>query len=134
MDGSTPRALAFSEELARTLGLRPVQVAPEDRALYHAAASMASNFLVTLEAAAERLAARTGIERALLAPLVRASVENWAAVGAERALTGPVVRGDEDTVRRQRDAVAERAPDVLELFDALVQATRVLAGREVEPV
>jgi predicted short-subunit dehydrogenase-like oxidoreductase (DUF2520 family) len=132
--GSTARALAFSEELAGTLGMRPVRVPAEDRALYHAAASMASNFLVTLEAAAERLAASTGVDRALLAPLVRASVENWAAAGGPEALTGPVARGDEDTVRRQREAVAARAPDLLELFDALVQATRVLAGREVETV
>jgi predicted short-subunit dehydrogenase-like oxidoreductase (DUF2520 family) len=134
IDGSTLRALAFSKELAQTLGMRPVRVAPEDRALYHAAASMASNFLVTLEAAAERMAASTGVDRALLAPLVRATVDNWAAVGGQGALTGPVARGDEDTVRRQRDAVAERAPDLLELFDALVAATRSLAGREVEPV
>ncbi len=134
VDGSTLRALAFSKELARTLGMRAVRVAPEDRALYHAAASMASNFLITLEAAAERLAASTGVERSLLAPLVRATVENWAAVGGQGALTGPVARGDEDTVRRQRDAVAERAPDLLELFDGLVAATRSLVGREVEPV
>jgi predicted short-subunit dehydrogenase-like oxidoreductase (DUF2520 family) len=134
IDATSPRALVLADDLARTLGMRPVRVAPEDRALYHAAASMASNFLVTLEAAAERLAASAGVERSLLVPLVRATVANWAAVGPEDALTGPVARGDEDTVRRQRDAVAERAPDLLELFDALVAATRSLAGREVERV
>jgi predicted short-subunit dehydrogenase-like oxidoreductase (DUF2520 family) len=134
VDGSTPRALEFARSLAVTLGMRPVHVAAEDRALYHAAASIASNFLVTLEAAAERLAAETGVDRDLLVPLVRASVENWAVAGGPHALTGPVVRGDEETVRRQRDAVAERAPDLIELFDALVEATRALAGREVQPV
>ena len=36
----------------------------------------------------------------LLAPLVRRTVENWAALGPERALTGPVARGDEATVAR----------------------------------
>jgi predicted short-subunit dehydrogenase-like oxidoreductase (DUF2520 family) len=110
--------------------MHPVQVAPVDRALYHAAASVASNFLVTLEAAAERLAADAGVERALLVPLVRATVENWATLGGDRALTGPVARGDEATVARQRAAVQERAPDLLELFDALVDATRTLSGRE----
>jgi predicted short-subunit dehydrogenase-like oxidoreductase (DUF2520 family) len=130
--GSTVRALALADELARALALRPVQMAQEDRALYHAAASMASNFLVTLEAAAERLAVSTGVERDLLAPLVRATVENWLALGPERALTGPLVRGDHETVHRQRDAVAERAPDLLPLFDALVQATRNLAESRAE--
>ena len=86
--------------------MRATRVAGEDRAAYHAAASIASNFLVTLEGAAERLAATAGVDRALLAPLVRAAVENWAARGAEDALTGPIARGDEETVARQRAAVS----------------------------
>jgi predicted short-subunit dehydrogenase-like oxidoreductase (DUF2520 family) len=126
VDGSTPRALAAAEALAAALGMRATRVADEDRAAYHAAASIASNFLVTLEGAAERLAATAGVERALLAPLVRAAVENWAARGAEEALTGPIARGDEETVARQRAAVEERAPDLLPLFDALTDATRAL--------
>jgi predicted short-subunit dehydrogenase-like oxidoreductase (DUF2520 family) len=131
IDATTPRALAAAEGLAGDLGLRAVRVAPEDRAAYHAAASIASNFLVTLQAAAERLAATAGVERDLLVPLVQATVANWAAQGPERALTGPVARGDDRTVERQRAAVAERAPDLLPLFDALVEATRAVAGREV---
>jgi predicted short-subunit dehydrogenase-like oxidoreductase (DUF2520 family) len=131
IDGTTPRALELADRLARDLGMHPVRVAPEDRAVYHAAASVASNFLVTLEAAAERLAADAGLERALLVPLVRAPVENGAALGGDRALTGPVARGDDATVARQRAAVSERAPELLELFDALVDATRAMSGREV---
>ena len=118
------------EELAERLGLHATTVADEDRAAYHAAASIASNFLVTLEGAAERLAATAGVDRALLAPLVRAAVENWARLGAADALTGPIARGDDATVARQRAAVAERTPDLLPLFDALADATRDLAGRE----
>ena len=127
VDGSTPRALAAAEALARLLGMRPMRVAPEDRAAYHAAASIASNFLVTLEAAAERLAATTGVDRAALAPLVRAAVDTWAELGPERALTGPIARGDEGTVARQREAVLDRTPELAPLFDALVDATRALA-------
>ncbi len=124
--GSSDRAQRLAHDLAEALELVPVHIAEEDRAIYHAAASVASNFLVTLEAVAERLAAEAGLPRELLAPLVRATVENWAQIGAERALTGPVARGDERTVARQRLAVAERAPEVLTLFDALVEATRDL--------
>jgi predicted short-subunit dehydrogenase-like oxidoreductase (DUF2520 family) len=126
--GSSPHALAVAESVAATLGMTPTAIADEDRAAYHAAASIASNFLVTLEAAAEAMAATAGAPRSLLVPLVRATVDNWAQTGSA-ALTGPIARGDELTVARQRDAVAQRAPDLLDLFDALTGATRQLAGR-----
>ena len=108
--------------------MRPVEVADEDRAAYHAAASIAANFLVALEGPAERLAATAGVPRELLVPLARAALDNWAANGAEHALTGPVARGDEATIARQRAAIEERAPDLLDTFDALVAASRVLAA------
>lgn len=126
--GATPRALALAQALADALGMRPVHVADEDRAAYHAAASIASNFLVTLEGLAERLADTAGIGREPLAALVQASVANWIALGAQQALTGPIARGDEATVARQRAAVAERLPGDLALFDALTDATRRLAA------
>jgi predicted short-subunit dehydrogenase-like oxidoreductase (DUF2520 family) len=125
--GTTPRALATARALATTLGMRPVHVADADRAAYHAAASIASNFLVTLAGLAERLARTAGIEREPLVALVQASVANWAQLGAQEALTGPIARGDEATVARQRAAVAARLPDDLALFDALTDATRRLA-------
>jgi predicted short-subunit dehydrogenase-like oxidoreductase (DUF2520 family) len=130
--GSSPHARAAATGLAQALGMRAVAVADEDRAAYHAAASVASNFLVTLEAAAERLAAVAGLDRAALAPLARAALDNWATLGAERALTGPIARGDEVTVRRQRAAIAEHAADLLPLFDALADATRALAARPAD--
>jgi predicted short-subunit dehydrogenase-like oxidoreductase (DUF2520 family) len=126
--GNTPRALDLARRLAETLEMQPFEVADRDRAAYHAAASIASNFLVTLEAAAERLAVDAGADREVLVPLVRATVENWAKLGARGALTGPVARGDDVTVAAQRAAVCERAGDLVPVFDALVQATRELAA------
>ena len=125
--GSTPRALGAAHELAARLGMGAVEIEDADRAAYHAAASMASNFLVTLEAAAEQVLASAGADREVLVPLVRATVENWAVLGPERALTGPIARGDVATVERQRAAIDERTPHLLPLFDALADATRDLA-------
>jgi predicted short-subunit dehydrogenase-like oxidoreductase (DUF2520 family) len=130
--GATPAALAFAADLARTLGMTPFEIDEEGRAAYHAAASVASNFLVTLMAAAERIAAGAGLDpaeaRALLLPLVRRTLDNVADLGPERALTGPIARGDAATVARQREAVAEAAPELLDLFDELVRRTRDLAA------
>lgn len=125
--GSTPRALGTARALAQALGMKPAEVADADRVAYHAAASMASNFLITLEHTAATLAATAGIDRAALVPLVRASVENWAAHDAH-ALTGPIARGDDQVVAAQRRTVSERLPEALRMFDALTAATRALAA------
>ncbi len=94
--------------------MTPFEIDDEGRAAYHAAASTASNFLVTLQAAAEAIARGAGLgredARALLMPLVRQTVENVAELGPEAALTGPIARGDEATVEAQRAAVEETAP------------------------
>jgi predicted short-subunit dehydrogenase-like oxidoreductase (DUF2520 family) len=130
--GSTPDAMGLADRLARALGMSPFEVRDEQRAAYHAAASIASNFLVTLQAEAEALAASAGIDgfdaRRMLGPLVRATVENWVALGPERALTGPVARGDHATVAAQRAAVAARRPQLEPLFDLLVERTEALAS------
>jgi predicted short-subunit dehydrogenase-like oxidoreductase (DUF2520 family) len=113
--------------------MKPFEVRDSQRAAYHASASIASNFLVTLEAEAEALAGAAGIAgfdaRRMLVPLVRATVENWAELGPERALTGPVARGDGATVTAQRGAVASARPELLPLFDALVERTAALGRR-----
>jgi predicted short-subunit dehydrogenase-like oxidoreductase (DUF2520 family) len=126
--GSTSRALRTARALAGDLGLRAVEVADEDRAAYHAAASVASNLLVALEGAAERLAATAGLDRAALVPLVRATVDNWAALGARDALTGPIARGDEATVAAHRAVIAERAPELAPAYDALAGLARELTA------
>ena len=135
--GTSPEALAFAGALARALGMTAFEIDDGGRAAYHAAASVASNFMVTLQAAAERIAAGAGLEaqeaRALLVPLLRRTVENVAELGPERALTGPVARGDRATVEAQRRAVEEVAPELLDLFDELIRRTRALAGRAASP-
>jgi predicted short-subunit dehydrogenase-like oxidoreductase (DUF2520 family) len=130
--GSSPEALKLARSLALAARMEPFEIDDSARAAYHAAASIASNFVVTLEWMAERVAAAAGIDaedaRRMLAPLVRRTVDNWASLGPHAALTGPVARGDEVTVARQRKAIADAAPDLLPLFDALVDQTRELAA------
>lgn len=127
--GSTARARSLAHSLATDLGMLPFDLADDDRPAYHAAASVASNYLITIQAAAARLAATAGIPRDALVPLARATIDNWATLG-EEALTGPIARGDEITVARQREAVSARVPELAPLFDALATATRDLVRDE----
>ena len=129
---TSPAALTMVRGLANRLGMHPFTVSEEDRATYHAAASMASNFLVTLASSAERLLATANVDRDFLLPHMHAAIDQWFELGAPRALTGPVVRKDRATVARQRDAVRERCPELLKLFDSLVEATEAVAESQRE--
>jgi predicted short-subunit dehydrogenase-like oxidoreductase (DUF2520 family) len=130
VSGSTPEAQAFAAGLAERLEMRPFAVPEEHRAAYHAAAAIASNFLVALEESASELLGRAGVDdaRELLAPLVLRTAANWAEDGAD-ALTGPIARGDEATVARHREAIAAVAPELTAMYDALAERTREIARR-----
>jgi predicted short-subunit dehydrogenase-like oxidoreductase (DUF2520 family) len=103
--------------LAETLGLIPFDLADDQRALYHAGASMASNFLVTLHRAATRALARAGAPAAALEPLMRRTIDN----GFD--LTGPIQRGDTATVDAHLAALTAALPDLVPFYRALAEAT-----------
>ena len=132
--GRTPQDKTTAEQLARALGARPVGIGDAHRAGYHAAASFASNFVLTVLDAAEQLAASAGIDgdeaRDLLAPLIHRTLDNWQGSGATASLTGPIARGDEATVAKQRAAVDEAHPELTPLFDELATATRAIAAQK----
>lgn len=132
--GRAPADMNIAEQLARTLGARPFEVDDAHRADYHAAASFASNFVLTVLDAAEQLAASAGIKddeaRDLLAPLIRRTVDNWQSSGATASLTGPIARGDDATVARQRAAIDDARPELTSLFDELATATRAIARQK----
>jgi predicted short-subunit dehydrogenase-like oxidoreductase (DUF2520 family) len=135
VSGSTPEAVALARSLAQRLGMRSFELPEERRAAYHAAASIASNFLVALEESAAQFLERAGVEngRELLAPLVLRSAANWAQRGPE-ALTGPIARGDEATVERHLEAIEAAMPELLELYRILAERTRSLAAADSEMV
>jgi predicted short-subunit dehydrogenase-like oxidoreductase (DUF2520 family) len=113
----TEEARAVAVELAETLGLRPFELADEERVLYHAGAAIASNFLVTLRRVAGRLVADAGAPPEALDPLMRRTIEN----GFE--LTGPIARGDWTTVDAHVQAIRARRPEYEHLYRALAEAT-----------
>jgi len=135
VSGTDVRSEATAAAIAEALGMRPFGIDEADRVLYHAAASMASNFLVTLEQNASELLAGSGVEnpREVLAPLVRRTLENWITDGPE-ALTGPIARGDEATVLRHREAINRARPDLASFYDAMAAATRAMASSEAHEV
>jgi predicted short-subunit dehydrogenase-like oxidoreductase (DUF2520 family) len=115
--GETDAARARARWLAEALGLRPFEIADADRALYHAAAVIGGNAIVTLHQAATRLLAEVGAPPEAIVPLMARTIEN----GFD--LTGPIARGDRATIDAHVAALEERAPDLVPLYRTLVEAT-----------
>ncbi len=115
--GETTEAVAAARWLADTLGLRPFEVSDADRTLYHAAAVIGGNFLVTLHQVATRLLAEAGAPPEAIIPLMQRTIEN----GFD--LTGPIARGDWSTVDAHVATLEQRAPDLVPLYRALAEAT-----------
>jgi predicted short-subunit dehydrogenase-like oxidoreductase (DUF2520 family) len=124
IEASSEELLAILREMVESLGGTPL-VLSGDKAIYHASAVVASNYLVALLDVASGLWEVLGLsrERGLkaLLPLVRGTIENLESVGLPDALTGPIARGDVGTVERHLSALREVAPDVLPVYKELAR-------------
>ena len=131
--GVTTRDRAFATRLVADLRGVPEWVAEDARPVYHAALAHGANHLVTLvnEAADLLRAAGVGHPERVLAPLLRAALDNALRLG-DAALTGPVSRGDAGTVARHLDRMpADAVPTYLAL--ARRTADRAIASGRLRP-
>lgn len=117
-------AIERARNIVALLGGVAVEIAEERRALYHAALCHASNHLVTLVSGAAQGLKDAGVDdpAALLAPLVRAALENSLAQGFA-GLSGPLLRGDARTIRDHLAALANGSPALLPAYGAMARAT-----------
>jgi len=126
-----PRAVEAGERIAKDLGMRPFRIATKSKAIYHAGAVFASNYLVVVEAIAQRLLRHAGLSDAdawaALRPLVEGTFENLSRHEPREALTGPVVRGDTATIVRHLESLAV---DDAKLYRALGRAALELAQKQ----
>ena len=126
-----PRAVEAGERIAQDLGMRPFRIATKSKAIYHAGAVFASNYLVVVEAIAQRLLRHAGLSDAdawsALRPLVEGTFENLSRHEPREALTGPVVRADTATIVRHLESLAV---DDAKLYRALGRAALELAQKQ----
>lgn len=124
-------AYPTAETLCNTLGGKLQFLAPGMKHLYHAAACLASNYLVTLIAEASSLLEECGIDptqgEACLLPLLEATLHNVATCGTKKGLTGPIVRGDAGTLSAHVQALEISPTGLLDLYCLLGSRTLLLA-------
>jgi predicted short-subunit dehydrogenase-like oxidoreductase (DUF2520 family) len=127
-------AVRAARGVVRDLGGRSFAIAPEDKALYHAAAVMTAGHIVALFDTALDTLRRCGLgerrAREVLLPLLRSTIENLSAQTPERALTGCFARADAETVLKHMDSLRRlRDSDALSTYVALGEHSLKLAER-----
>ncbi|NVM22920.1 MAG: DUF2520 domain-containing protein [Desulfobacterales bacterium] len=116
-------ALVVVRRLVNDVGGILMEISAEGKTLYHAAAVVASNYLVTLIDLALELEGAAGMPRDVsfraLFPLIKGTLGNIDAMGIPEALTGPIARGDVDTVAAHLKAIEKYAPVLLTIYKTL---------------
>jgi predicted short-subunit dehydrogenase-like oxidoreductase (DUF2520 family) len=118
------------QQMATDLEGNWIRLGAGDKVLYHAAAVVACNYLVTLVKLATDLwqgfgASRPDAVRALM-PLLRGTLNNIENVGLPNCLTGPIARGDMGTITKHLAALEQSAPELLPTYREL--------GRQTVPI
>jgi len=119
------------KDMATALEGRAVILKGGDKVLYHAAAVIACNYMVTLAKLATDLWQTFEVPvpeatQALL-PLMQGTVNNLNNVGLPKCLTGPVARGDLGTIRKHLDALEAASPELLSAYRELGHHTIPIA-------
>jgi predicted short-subunit dehydrogenase-like oxidoreductase (DUF2520 family) len=118
------------KEMATALEGDCVILKAGDKVLYHAAAVIACNYLVTLVKLATDLWQTFEVPPAqatkALMPLLRGTLSNIENVGLPNCLTGPIARGDLGTISRHLESLSKQAPSLLGIYKEL--------GRQTVPI
>ena len=122
------------EKLLKQTGNQYFKLTAEQKGIYHAAACVMSNYLVTLMDYGLSLYKTIGIEESeafkALSPLIRGTLDNILKLGTEHALTGPIARGDVHTVKMHLEALKKNHPDELEFYKIFAFKSLELAKKQ----
>ena len=115
--------LTTLKDMATALEGHWIELKASDKVIYHAAAVIACNYLVTLVKLATDLWQSFNVPpqqatQALL-PLIRGTIHNIETVGIPQCLTGPIARGDTGTIKKHLDALQKTAPGLLSAYREL---------------
>ncbi len=128
-------AVETAKRAAMDLGAAQcIEIETSGKRLYHAAAVVASNYLVTLMNLSFDLLEASGISRedafGVLSPLIRGTLANIEAAGIPDALTGPVARGDAETVAGHLQDMDEKMPENSRIYRLLGLYTLEIAKKK----
>ena len=123
--------LTTLKDVATTLDSHWIELEASEKVVYHAAAVIACNYLVTLVKLATDLWQSFNIPQfqatQTLLPLIRGTIHNIDTVGIPQCLTGPIARGDIETIKKHLNALQKVAPTLLSTYQELGRQTIPIA-------
>ena len=122
IESPNPAPRRTLHSLIRKLGGHPFDIASKDKALYHAAGTLASPLLVSELTAAIVTARLAGLDRKTavrwVEALATATSRNLFACGPSNSFSGPFARGDASTIRLHLQAL-QKHPIVADVYRSL---------------
>ncbi len=133
VEGDRP-AVDMATRIAQDLGSTVHAIKTEGKTLYHAAAVIASNYLVTILDLSLKMLKTAGINEAdgftILKPLIDGTLNNIEKIGIPEALTGPIARGDVATVAAHIEHIIAQVPELMSLYCSLgVDTARIARAK-----
>jgi len=113
-------AVSAAREIVDSVGGKEITIGIDKKPLYHAGASVASNFLVATIRLGLELFEASGIRREdslhALMPLIKGTIANIERLGIPKALTGPISRGDIEVVDGHLKGIAREKEELINLY------------------
>lgn len=132
----TEGAVKTGEKIVTALDANYFTIPTNSKMLYHAAAVVASNYLVTINNFAINLLQKADLSEKkayeILEPLIMGTLNNIKNKGSVKALTGPVARGDSDIVSSHINAIENSLPDFSLLYKVMGKYTLDIAEQKKE--
>lgn len=127
--GEENRALT---DFFKACGNQTLSIDPDKKRLYHAAACVLSNYLVTLLDASYKIFEKSGIAEEDIheatKPLLESVILNLKGKDCKEALTGPIKRGDENTIRMHLESLNTSIPEMTEFYKLMGRQTMQMLG------
>ena len=119
------KAVLAARAIVLDLGGQPFSIRKRQKQAYHAWGMFTSPLLIALLCASERVAAAAGILRGAarerMLPILRQTLNNYAALGGAESFSGPIARGDLETVEKHL-RVLRAIPEAREIYIALARS------------
>ncbi len=128
------RGKQVGRKISDKLGLNYNMIKKEHKAIYHAAAVVASNYLVTLVDTSYNLLEAADVlnddtKKGIL-NLVKGTLNNLEKMDTDKALTGPIARGDINTVQKHINSIKEHKSEYSKIYKILGEYTAEIISEQ----